>query len=281
MGIGNTIDQYVKASEATKQRKYTSYARICVYMNIAQALLGTVILEHQDEDWSQTLDYEHILFRCRRCHKHGHLFRDCPLTQPAPKAEQNMQKDGFITIQSRKKNPPRKQAASPKPGIPTKNAYDILSQVPEEAKIQDPHNGTKKGTGPGHMPSPAQNQETHVEERGEEYGDTPMQLDTQDLAGIILEKLEESLNARDLQGLPKEQLRKLHKFFLDSTAGSTARLGIATESSSGSKKIPCENKRHRRKPTHQLIKGAGNLMINSSQIQKLSEGYLHPHSSTQ
>jgi hypothetical protein len=26
MGIGNTIGQYVKASEATKQRKYTSYA---------------------------------------------------------------------------------------------------------------------------------------------------------------------------------------------------------------------------------------------------------------
>jgi hypothetical protein len=50
MGIGNTIGQYVKASEATKQQKYTSYARICVYMNIAKALLGAVILEYQDED---------------------------------------------------------------------------------------------------------------------------------------------------------------------------------------------------------------------------------------
>jgi hypothetical protein len=26
MGIGNTVGQYVKTSEATKQRKYTSYA---------------------------------------------------------------------------------------------------------------------------------------------------------------------------------------------------------------------------------------------------------------
>lgn len=107
-----------------------------------------------------------------------------------------------------------------------------------------------------------------------------MQLDTQDLAGIDLEKLEESLNLRDLQGLPEEQLRKVHKVFLDSMAGSTARLGIATESNSFSKKIPPENKRRGRKPVHQLIKEAGNLMINSGQIQNLSEGYLHPHPSS-
>jgi hypothetical protein len=107
-----------------------------------------------------------------------------------------------------------------------------------------------------------------------------MQLDAQGLAGIDFEKLEEALNLRDLQGLPEEQLRKVHKVFLDSMTGSTARLGIATESSSGSKKIPREKKRRGRKPAHQLIKEAGNLMINSGQIQKLSEGYIHPHSST-
>jgi hypothetical protein len=50
MGIGNTVGQYVKASEATKQRKYTSYTRICVYMNISKALPGAVTLEYQDED---------------------------------------------------------------------------------------------------------------------------------------------------------------------------------------------------------------------------------------
>ena len=92
--------------------------------------------------------------------------------------------------------------------------------------------------------------------------------------------MEEALNQKDLQGLPEEQLRKVHKFFLDSTTGSTTRLGIATESSSGSKKIPRENKRRGRKPVHQLIKEAGNLMIISGQIQKLSEGYLHPHTSS-
>jgi hypothetical protein len=78
-GIGNTIGIYVKSSEATKQRRYTSYACICVYLNIAKPLLGSIILEYHDEDWTQTIDYEHIPFRCRKCHEHGHLFRECPL----------------------------------------------------------------------------------------------------------------------------------------------------------------------------------------------------------
>jgi hypothetical protein len=38
MGIGNTVGRYVKSSEATKQRKYTSYARICVYTDISKYL---------------------------------------------------------------------------------------------------------------------------------------------------------------------------------------------------------------------------------------------------
>ena len=102
-----------------------------------------------------------------------------------------------------------------------------------------------------------------------------MLLDEKDLAGIDLEKLEEALNQKDLQTLPEEQLRKVHKVFLNSSAGSTARLGIAKDSNSSTKCIPRENKRRGRKPMHQLIKEADNLMINSGQIHKLSEGYLH------
>jgi hypothetical protein len=64
MGIGNTVGRYVKSSKATKQIKYTSYARISVYMDISKALPGSVNLEYQDEDWNQTIDYEHIPFHC-------------------------------------------------------------------------------------------------------------------------------------------------------------------------------------------------------------------------
>jgi len=65
-----------------------------------------------------------------------------------------------------------------------------------------------------------------------------MLFDDGDLAGIDLEKLEEALNQKNLQTLLEEQLRKVHKVFLNSSAGSTARLGIETDMSSSSKRIP-------------------------------------------
>jgi hypothetical protein len=102
MGIGNTVGRYVKSSEATKQRKYTSYARICVYMDISKALPGSVTLEYQDEDWNQTMDYEHIPFRCRKCHEHGHLFRDCPLNAQNLKAGEGKKKEGYTMVTGRK-----------------------------------------------------------------------------------------------------------------------------------------------------------------------------------
>jgi hypothetical protein len=37
-GIDNTLGSFVKISKATKSARYISYARICVYMNVAGAL---------------------------------------------------------------------------------------------------------------------------------------------------------------------------------------------------------------------------------------------------
>jgi len=80
-GIGNSIETFVKVAESTKRGKYTSYARICVYMNIAEPLPEYIELEYHDEIWQQPIDYEHIPFRCRRCHEYGNLFRQCPLNK--------------------------------------------------------------------------------------------------------------------------------------------------------------------------------------------------------
>jgi hypothetical protein len=276
MGIGNTLGQYVKASEATKQRKYTSYARICVYMNISKALPGSVTLEYQDEDWQQTLDYEHIPFRCRRCHEHGHLFRDCPLIKQAAKASETRRRmasppspQGGGTPQERKSQIPVKKL---QPKTHMRSWTNCQKKRKSKTHIRTLHRSPTNS--PNINPNSATG-ETHTEDRGEGDGDTPMLIDDRDLAGIDLEKLEEALNQKDLHTLPEEQLRKVHKVFLNSSAGSTARLGIATDLSSGSKRIPRENKRRGRKTAHQLIKEAGNLMINSGQIHKLSEGYLH------
>ena len=47
--IGNKLGHFVKASEATKRGKYTSFAQICVEMDLSGALLDEVILEVFDE----------------------------------------------------------------------------------------------------------------------------------------------------------------------------------------------------------------------------------------
>ena len=64
MGIGTTIGTYVKVAKATKQLHYTTYARICVYMNVSIAIPAPITLTYEDSDWQQTLDYKFIPFQC-------------------------------------------------------------------------------------------------------------------------------------------------------------------------------------------------------------------------
>lgn len=76
--IGDKLGTFIKASEATLQKRYTSYARICVEMDVSGALHEGLWLEYRDEEYFQDIDYEQIPFRCRKCHEHGHLLRDFP-----------------------------------------------------------------------------------------------------------------------------------------------------------------------------------------------------------
>lgn len=46
--IGNGMGEYIKVVEETKLRKYTSYARICVFMRLDKALPDSVTLSHDD-----------------------------------------------------------------------------------------------------------------------------------------------------------------------------------------------------------------------------------------
>ena len=62
-------------------------------MDLSGALPDEVILEVFYEEWVQTVDYEHIPFRCHRCHEHGHLLIDCPLSKPKNKIKTNTMKD--------------------------------------------------------------------------------------------------------------------------------------------------------------------------------------------
>jgi len=74
-------------------------------MDLSGALPDEVILDFFDEEWVQIVDYEHILLRCRKCHKHGHLFRDFPLSRADNKSKNNAMKDreSFQKVASRGK----------------------------------------------------------------------------------------------------------------------------------------------------------------------------------
>jgi hypothetical protein len=67
-------------------------------------------------------------------------------------------------------------------------------------------------------------------------------MDEQYLIEIDLDGLEEALNNKDLQTLPEDQLRKVHKVFSDSSAGETSRLGIIIDPNQDPRKHPKENK---------------------------------------
>lgn len=128
--ISNSLGAFIKVVEETKSRRYTSYTRICVHMHLAKELTDAVSLFHDDFEWIQTTDYGHVPFRCRKCHEHGHLFRDCPLNLqskvPATKASKDA--EGFTRVSSRRKHAKKPPIAPEAPKKPeTRNSFETLS----------------------------------------------------------------------------------------------------------------------------------------------------------
>jgi hypothetical protein len=71
--IGNFLGDFLEADlsfEETKQRKI---ARILVNLNVKEGLGEEIDLTWEGYTHTQLLNYENIPFRCRHCHKYGHL----------------------------------------------------------------------------------------------------------------------------------------------------------------------------------------------------------------
>jgi len=281
--IGNTLGSFVKISEQTKLSRYTSYARICVYMNISNDLPEAINLSWEDEAWTQPLDYEHIPFRCRKCHKHGHLFRDCPMNNPpeTSKAKETKDSEGFTKVNNKRRNPKKLQSPEVKGTINTSNSFDVLSNVPEEEikqnnpEIQadippDPKHrlGTsdlagKKDTSRGiteNMKEPDEN-ETPMEE--DEVGDI-------ELGELDLDSIEEACANKGVGYIPFRQVQLLQEAILKLKPSPKLGVGGSTLKEIR-KKFKESGTRRGRKTDNQRIKEAGVRMVESGMYPTIKE----------
>jgi hypothetical protein len=92
-----------------------------------------------------------------------------------------------------------------------------------------------------------------------------MDLDEQDLVGVDLEHLEQAYRHQKLYTIPLDQLRKVHKVFLKSTTGSTAKsslgLGLQGNTLKEQHKTLKDEKKRGRKSTQKLIQEIGHFMV--------------------
>ena len=107
--IGNTLGEFIKVVDQTKAKRYTSFARICVYLDLSKELPEAINLNWEDEEWIQPIDYEQIPFCYRHCHEYAHLGGNCPKmaakTYPVDhRSEGAGNNDGFTQVKNRKRS---------------------------------------------------------------------------------------------------------------------------------------------------------------------------------
>ena len=107
--IGNTMGEFIKIAKQTKIQRYTSFAQICVYMDLSRELPEAISLNWEDKEWIQPIDYEQLPFRCRHYHDYGHLGRNCPKLRPgaelyAPCLDKDTEMDGFAQVKNKRRS---------------------------------------------------------------------------------------------------------------------------------------------------------------------------------
>lgn len=113
-------------------------------LKFSLALPDAVSLYHDDFEWIQSIDYENVPFRCRKCHALGHIFRECPSNlKPSTSASSEKPNfDGFTKVNNRKKNHKIPASNPKKPSTNTSmpstfNSFEILAQ-PDSSYNENP-----------------------------------------------------------------------------------------------------------------------------------------------
>jgi len=108
-------------------------------MDISSELPKGIILTWDDEDCFQTLDYEHVPFRCLRCHEHGNLYRECRLTATAQggKPKEEKYAKGFTEVVGRKRQAHRGQSQEANKKAQITNRYEVLGKQANEEQLRE------------------------------------------------------------------------------------------------------------------------------------------------
>ena len=76
--IGNTLGRMLKIDGERHIKGIFTFARICVEVDLSRGLPESIMLNFNNTQWKQPLDYENTAFRCRGCQQTGHLYNACP-----------------------------------------------------------------------------------------------------------------------------------------------------------------------------------------------------------
>lgn len=84
--MGEALGDFLQVDDESSDIFHSTFARILVEMDVSKGLPAEVVLKSSKGSWIQSLDYEGIPFRCRRCFKIGHATAPCEFEKKAKKA---------------------------------------------------------------------------------------------------------------------------------------------------------------------------------------------------
>lgn len=228
-------------------------------------------------------------------HEHGHLFRECPLTQAKKDASNSPNSDleGFIVVNKSKKSTTKPHQKSDTKVPESSNPFSPLenlapprvhptapppvtsSLTPKRTHLALEIQSKKQKRNPSVLlldyPQQISNTPMHIEESNSEEAEFSLE-------GINLQAIITACNSQRPETIPPDQLQKIEwalrsEFSCPSLpVASPHHQGILTTTNHGNLTIQKDSKQRGRRTNMEALKQAGALLINSGQI-RLIEGF--------